>query len=125
MHTIQPPSEFWGLLPESARFAKYPPRINGKKIPGWTDVNISLLARDMGVSYRYLLAVLCGQRNCTLALLQKTAQALGIELTTLIDRMERAYNLRCLEAEKVIPKTERRKARATRRAVAAKGTYDE
>jgi hypothetical protein len=52
----------------------------------------------MGVSFRYLLAVLCGQRNCTLALLQQAAATLGIELTALITRMERAYKLRLAAA---------------------------
>ncbi len=71
----------------------------------------------MGVSFRYLLAVLCGQRNCTLALLQQAAQALGLELTALIDRMERAYKLRLLAAANPPDVEERRRQRSERRAL--------
>src|ERR1700741_3804236 len=97
MHTIAPPSAPWERVQTTqGRYA--PTRPNGKRVPGWEDINVTLLASDMGVSFRYLLAVLCGQRNCTLALLQRTSIALGIELTDLITRMERAYKLRLEEA---------------------------
>src|SRR4051812_13472772 len=120
MHTIAPPQVLWGApLAVPGRYA--PNRPNGKRVPGWEDVNISHLATDTDISFRYLLAVLCGQRNCTLALLQTISQALGITLTELITRMERAYELRQVAAANPIDKGERRRERAERRAIQQQG----
>lgn len=116
MHTITAPTDPWG--PAVTATGRYiPTRPNGKRVPGWEDVNITLLASDMGVSFRYLLAVLCGQRNCTLALLQRAARFLGVELTTLIDRMERAYKLRLVAHANTPDKGEQRRIRSERRAL--------
>ncbi len=116
MHTIAPPPIPWGApLAAQGRYA--PTRPNGKRVPGWEDVNITLLASDLGISFRYLLAVLCGQRNCTLALLQQASQALGITLPDLIVRMERAYNLRALAAANPRDQGEVRRQRSERRAI--------
>jgi hypothetical protein len=116
MHTIAPPDDRWGpLVGAPGRYA--PTRPNGKRVPGWEDVNITLLASDMGVSFRYLLAVLCGQRNCTLSLLQQTARTLGLELSVLISRMEKAYNMRLAAAAIAPEKGERRRVRSERRAI--------
>lgn len=128
MHTITPPVPAWG--PPSTSTDKYKPtRRNGKRVPGWEDCNITLLAHDLGISFRYLLAVLCGQRNCTLALLQQTAQALGLPLPEVITRMERAYHLR-LEAavsppDRLEQQAERRRLRSERRALANQETNQE
>lgn len=116
MHTIAAPVPPWGApLGEPGRYR--PTRPNGKRIPGWEDVNVTLLANDLKISFRYLLAVLCGQRNCTLALLQQTAQALGLPLPELITRMERAYQLRLQAAANPPDKAERRRQRSERRAL--------
>ncbi len=116
MHTIAPPQVLWGApLTPTDRYV--PNRPNGKRVPGWEDVNVSRLATDTGISFRYLLAVLCGQRNCTLALLQTISQSLGITLTDLITRMERAYKLRLEAAANPIDKSERRRERSERRAI--------
>lgn len=94
---------------------KYAPnRPNGKRIPGWEDINVTLLAADLGISFRYLLAVLRGERNCTLALLQQTSQAIGIPITELLTRMERAYHLRQQALSNPIDKAERRRERNVR-----------
>lgn len=116
MHTIAPPVPPWGA-PLSAPGRYAPTRANGKRIPGWEDVNVTLLAQDLHISFRYLLAVLCGQRNCTLALLQQTAQALGLPLPELITRMERAYHLRIQAAANPPDPAERRRQRSERRAL--------
>ncbi len=116
MHTIAPPAIPWGApLAAPGRYA--PTRPNGKRVPGWEDINVTLLASDLGISFRYLLGVLCGQRNCTLALLQQTAQALGSPLPDLLIRMERAYNLRQLAAAHPRDKGEVRRQRSVRRAI--------
>jgi transcriptional regulator with XRE-family HTH domain len=83
-------------------------------------VNFTALARDVGVSFRYLLAVLTGQRNCTLNLLQRTAHALGITLIELLTRMEKAYHLRLEAAENKLDKTELRQLRSKRRALSTR-----
>ncbi len=116
MHTIPAPVPPWGApLSEPGKYK--PTRPNGKRIPGWEDCNVTLLAQDLHVSFRYLLAVLCGQRNCTLALLQQTAQALGLPLPELITRMERAYHLRLEAAANPPDPIERRRQRSERRAL--------
>lgn len=76
---------------------------------------MTLLADEIGVSFRYLLGVLQGQRNCTLALLQRTAQALGISLIDLITRMEHAYYLRAAAVPR--NKSEIRRNQTKRRAL--------
>jgi len=76
---------------------------------------VTLLAGEVGVSFRYLLGVLQGQRNCTLALLQRTAQALGVSLVELITRIERAYHLRAAAVPK--SKSEIRRHQSERRAL--------
>ena len=115
MNTVQIPAP-WGVSrKQPGHYA--PTRPNGKRVQGWEDVNITALAADIHVSFRYLLAVLCGQRNCTLALLQATAQALGITLTALIERMEAAYRLRCLAAANPPDPGEKRRLRSQRRAM--------
>jgi transcriptional regulator with XRE-family HTH domain len=89
-------------------------------VPGWESVNVTLLAHDLSISFRYLLAVLTGQRNCTLSLLQQVARALGITLTELINRMEAAYYARAqAQASKVSPE-ERRRVRNEHRALASR-----
>lgn len=121
MRTIAPPPVLWGApLAAPGRFT--PNRRNGKRVPGWEDVSIKHLAIDTGISFRYLLAVLCGQRNCTLALLQTISQALGITLPELITRMERAYELRMAAALNPIDKNERRRERSERRAIQQQST---
>jgi transcriptional regulator with XRE-family HTH domain len=82
---------------------------------GWEDINITLLASDLGISFRHLLAVLRGQRNCTLALLQKVAQALGITLTELIQRMENSYRLNADAPAAQLTPAQRREQRRQRR----------
>jgi transcriptional regulator with XRE-family HTH domain len=99
---------------------KYRPSSNrGKRVPGWEDTNITTLALDMGVSYRYLLGVLTGQRNTTLAMLQSAANCLGIGLPALVARMEQACRLKLLEAANSPGKAERRRIRNERRAIRA------
>ena len=114
MHTIPVPEHPWGAI-EPALPKFLPKRAAGKRVPGWEDVNVTRLASEIGVSFRYLLAVLCGQRNCTLALLQRTAQALGISLVALIDRMEHAYYLRLAVVPK--SKSELRRKQSERRSI--------
>lgn len=97
----------------------YPRRPNGKRVPGWEDCNITLLADDMGVSYRYLLGVLTGRRNSTLAVLQAAANCLRITLPRLIERMEIACRAKTLEIAFAPDKAERRRARSERRALQA------
>lgn len=72
---------------------RYKPPVNGKRVLGWADTNITLLASDLGVSYTYLLGILKGERNCTLGLLRKAAIALGLPVQELITRIERSYEL--------------------------------
>lgn len=116
MHTVDAPNDRWGpLVSQPERYT--PTRPNGKRVPGWEDVNITLLACDMGVSFRYLLAVLCGQRNCTLSLLQKTAHALGIRVSVLVDRIEAAYKLKLIETANMPDKATVRRIRSERRAI--------
>jgi transcriptional regulator with XRE-family HTH domain len=98
VHTISAPAEAWRDHPPKPN-QRYQTRL-GRRVLGWEDTNISLLATDVGVSFHYLLAVLRGERNCTLALLQRTALALGIELTELITRMEKSYRLNLEAAAK-------------------------
>lgn len=115
MYTIEAPPERWGaVLPAAKSYA--PTRPNGKRVPGWEDVNITSLAADMGVSFRYLLGVLSGQRNCTLALLQRAALMLGMELPILVARMEKAHQMRITAAASTPDKVERRWVRNDRRA---------
>lgn len=71
----------------------------------------------MGVSFRFLLAVLCGQRNCTLSLLQRTAHALGIRAAVLIDKIEAAYKLKLIATANQPDKAEVRRIRSERRAI--------
>ncbi len=119
MLTVRTPEAPWGAHSQAA--GQYAPtRPNGHRVPGWEDTNITALAADVGVSFRYLLAVLCGQRNCTLALLQHTARALGITLTELITRMEKAYQLRCQAIDAKPDKSEVRRMRSERRALSAR-----
>lgn len=119
MHTIDAPAERWGP-PITAPTDRYlPSRPNGKRVPGWEDVNVTLLAADMGCSFRYLLAVLWGQRNCTLSLLQRVAKTLGIELTEVVTRMEKAHRLRMEAAAHPPDKSEKRRERSVRRAISA------
>lgn len=119
MHTIEAPPAPWG--PPTAPEGRYiPTRPNGKRVLGWEDTNITLLAGDIQVSFRYLLAVLTGQRNCTLALLQQVAAALGITLTALITRMESAYELRCKATATRVDITERRRRRSGQRAMSSR-----
>jgi hypothetical protein len=61
---------------------------------GWEDTNVTQLAFDVDISFRYLLGVLTGQRNCTLALLAHVAHALGQDLATLVTRIQTAHRLR-------------------------------
>lgn len=113
-HTVSQPEHPWGTATQEGCYVQT--HLRGRRVPGWEDVNITRLAADIGVSFRYLLAVLGGQRNCTLALLQATAQALGIPLTELILRMEKAYELRVAAAEAAPGKAEKRRLRSERRA---------
>ena len=99
MRTVPLPDQPWGDI-ETAPGRFTPTRTNGKRVPGWEDTNVTVLADEIGVSFRYLLGVLQGQRNCTLALLQRTAQVLGISLIDLITRIESAYHLR----RQIVPK---------------------
>lgn len=116
MHTVPAPENRWGPLVIKQPGRYEPTRPNGKRVPGWEDVNITLLASDMGVSFRYLLAVLCGQRNCTLSLLQQAAHHLGVELSVLVERIEKAYRLKLIAAASSPDKAERRRVRSERRA---------
>ena len=112
-HTVTQPEQPWG--PVSVPEGRYSQtRLRGRRVPGWEDINVTRLAQDVGVSFRYLLAVLGGQRNCTLALLQATALALGISLPDLLTRMERAYKLRA--AQQAPDKAEQRRLRSEKRA---------
>jgi len=74
--------------PHPHRIERYRPPVWGRKSEDWGDVNVALLAEDIGVSYRYVLAVLKGQRNCTFGLLKKIARALGVETGHLVHRIE-------------------------------------
>lgn len=96
-----------------------PRRPNGKRVPGWEDVNITLLASDMEVSYRFLLGVLTGHRNTTILMLQNAASCLEISLAQLIERMERSCGLKILEVATAPGKEERRRQRSERRAIQA------
>jgi transcriptional regulator with XRE-family HTH domain len=115
MKTVPPLKRPWGDAdsPSQPQGCYLPTRPNGKRVPGWSDVNVTQLAGDIGVSFRYLLGVLSGRRNCTLNLLRQTAQALGISLTVLIERIELACALRAGLAP--VDKTERRRERSKRR----------
>lgn len=114
MRTVPLPDQPWARIDVApGRFA--PTRTNGKRTPGWEDLNVTLLADEIGVSFRYLLGVLQGQRNCTLALLQRVAQALGISLNDLINRMEHAYHLRATAVPR--NKNEIRRNQTKRRAL--------
>lgn len=107
-------------VPEGERLvaARYAPqRPQGKRVPGWSDVNVVLLASDAGVSYRFLLAVLCGRRNSTASLLQRVANCLGIPAPQLLDRVELAKRLKILEAAQSPDKATRRRARSKLRAI--------
>lgn len=103
--------------PHAAADCYRPTRPNGKRVPGWDDVNITRLASDMGISYRFLLGVLTGQRNSTLSLLQRAAQFLDMPVTQLIERMDRAARLKAIEAEQAPDKAERRRQRNEQRAL--------
>lgn len=124
MHTIAPPAVPWGA-PLGTRGRYAPTRPNGKRVPGWEDTNVTLLASDLGISFRYLLAVLSGQRNCTLALLQQAAQALALPLPDLITRMERAYHLRQIAVANPPDRVEQRRQRSERRALSMASNQDE
>lgn len=116
MRTITQPPDPWGpLTGVPGRYAFTRP--NGRRVPGWEDTNVTKLAGDIGISLRYLLGVLCGQRNCTLALLQSVARALGITLSELTTRMERAYYLRATATELAPDKAAQRRVRSERRAL--------
>jgi transcriptional regulator with XRE-family HTH domain len=92
MRTVAPPLNPWQNQTRNAK-GNYPVLPHGVKAPGWEDTNITRLAEDLGISFRYLLAVLKGQKNCSLSLLQSVANALGVELETLITRIRRAYQV--------------------------------
>lgn len=117
MHTDSALAE--QCAPEVAQVAwRYAPRRpNGKRVAGWEDCNITLLADDMRVSYRYLLGVLTGQRNSTLVVLQNAANYLQMPLPRLIERMERACRLKAMEIALAPDKMERRRLRSVRRAI--------
>lgn len=118
MQTLSPPSDPWsGPVQPPGRYV--PARPQGKRILGWEDVNVSLLAADVGVSFRHLLGALRGERNCTLSLLQRTAQLLGIDVADLIRRMERSYRLNQQAAAARPSATERRERRRQRAGQAA------
>ena len=116
MRTIAQPPDPWGPLTGTrGRYAFTRP--NGRRVPGWEDTNVTQLAGDIGVSLRYLLGVLCGQRNCTLALLQRVARALGITPSELLMRMEHAFKLRSTALELAPDKAAQRRVRSERRAL--------
>jgi len=94
-----------------------PNRPNGKRVSGWENLNITALAYDMGVSYRFLLGVLTGQRNSTLAMLQHAARCLRVTLPSLVEQMEYACRLKLLEAATAPSKAERRRLRSEQRAI--------
>jgi transcriptional regulator with XRE-family HTH domain len=114
MYSISPPVEA-GNGPVRPVGYYAPTRPQGKRVYGWEDVNITLLAGDLGISFRHLLAVLRGQRNCTLSLLQKVAQALNIALPELITRMERSYRLNAESPAAQLTPAQRREQRRQRR----------
>jgi transcriptional regulator with XRE-family HTH domain len=114
MYSIFPPVES-GSGPVKPVGYYAPTRPQGKRVFGWEDVNITLLASDLGVSFRHLLAVLRGQRNCTLSLLQKVAQALNITLTELIQKMENSYRLNADAPAAQLTPAQRREQRRQRR----------
>jgi hypothetical protein len=66
---------------------RYRPPVQGRRTEGWEDVNVALLADDIGVSYRYVLAVLKDERNCTFSLLKKIASAFGVDPGHLVYRI--------------------------------------
>ena len=105
-------------LPVTGTPGRYAPtRPNGKRVPGWEDTNVTALAQDMGVSYRYLLGVLVGSRNTTLSLLQNAAGHLGMPVSALVERLEQAQRAKLLEAASSPGKVERRRERSERRAI--------
>ena len=66
----------------------FPTTSAGRRTEGWEDINVTHLAADAGVSLRYLLGVLKGQRNCTFRLLQELARLLRWPTAVLVDRIE-------------------------------------
>lgn len=64
--------------------------VRGARLPGWEEVNVHKLAKDVGVTEQHLRSALTGRKNCTISLLQKTANALNLTLPILIERIEKA-----------------------------------
>lgn len=64
-----------------------------RSTPGWEDVDLKRLAAGTGVHYRFLLNVLSGKRNCTLAFLLRVARHLSISPGNLVNRIEEAWNI--------------------------------
>lgn len=89
---LTPPKQlYWGK--GTATPGEYARRSGGgRSIPGWEDVDVKRLAAGIGVHYRFLLYVLSGKRNCTLALLLRIARHLGIPPGDLVARIESAAN---------------------------------
>jgi plasmid maintenance system antidote protein VapI len=66
----------------------------GRRVTGWEGISVTLLAEEVGVTFRYLIEILQGRRrNCTLQILDRTATALGMTVPNLMRRIERAHEL--------------------------------
>ncbi|SRR5258707_15173407 len=59
----------------------------GSKVPGWSDLNCSKLARNIGVGDGHLRMVLTGKCNTSTALLGTIAEHLGMTMEELVRRI--------------------------------------
>lgn len=68
-------------------------RVQGKRLPGWDDLNTRKLAEDLGMDVQHVRETLTGRRNATTIVLKRIAKQLAITTAQLMQRIEYADTL--------------------------------
>lgn len=67
--------------------------IRGARLPGWEDLNATVLAGDAGIGLQHARQVLTGRTGATLAVYRRIARCLCISLDELMRKIDRAREL--------------------------------
>jgi transcriptional regulator with XRE-family HTH domain len=90
-----------------------PNSAQGSRLPGWEDVNVGALARDIGIHPQHLRQAFTGRKNATLKVLSAAAKGLGIPVEDVVARISTA---RAKDVERLLNKDEKVSLRARARA---------
>ena len=65
----------------------------GRKVPGWEEHNLEVVAERSGLNPQFLRRALAGRDNVTLNTLRRVARALGEPVARVVERVEQARRI--------------------------------